>query len=512
MLECADLDPFLPCIRPDRPIPSFMSQQPPTPRAIPSVDKLLQHCEVQLERYGRALVTDTIRDLLEETRAGKHATVVGTSGFDHTTFTILLNERLAAIATPSQRRVFNFTGTVLHTNLGRAVLPKEAADAVATAMAAATNLEYDLASGSRGERDAHIEKWLTRLTGAEAGTAVNNNAAAVLIALNTLAARKEVIVSRGELVEIGGAFRIPDIMGRAGCRLVEVGTTNRTHLRDYVEAIGTRTAALMKVHTSNYAVQGFTAAVDEGELAALAREKGLPFIADLGSGMLVDLDQWGLPHEPTAKETLAHGADLVTFSGDKLLGGPQAGMIVGRRDLVARINRNPLKRALRLDKLRIAALEAVLRLYADPDRLRERLPTLRWLTRPLESIEQAAREVLPAFVERMADHAGVRIVACRSQIGSGSLPIDLLPSAGIALTPVTATRRSGKAVEQLAAAFRKLPVPVIGRIHEGNLLFDLRTLDEPQTLIEELKHLRLAPNGKSQGAPASNKRPASVAS
>jgi L-seryl-tRNA(Ser) seleniumtransferase len=309
--------------------------------------------------------------------------------------------------------------------------------------------------------------------------------------LNTLAARKEVIVSRGELVEIGGAFRIPDIMSRAGCRLIEVGTTNRTHLRDYADAIGPRTAALMKVHTSNYAIQGFTASVAEDKLGALAHDHGLPFIVDLGSGMLVDLEQWGLPHEPTARETLAYGADLVTFSGDKLLGGPQAGMIVGRSDLVARINRNPLKRALRLDKMRIAALEAVLRLYADPDRLVSRLPTLRWLTRSVDAIEAVARTVLPVMSARLASHAEVSLVSCRSQIGSGSLPIDLLPSAGLAVRPLPGARRSGKAVEQLAARFRDLPVPVIGRIHDGALLFDMRTLDDAQALTDQLAQLRL---------------------
>ena len=489
-----------------------MAQHTFTPRAIPSVDKLLQGCSVQLERYGRNLVTDAIRGLLQEIRAGMHANAAAENGYDEDSFFRALDERLMSIATPSQRRVLNLTGTVLHTNLGRAVLPQEAADAAATAMAAATNLEYDLAAGGRGERDDHIEKWLTQLTGAEAATAVNNNAAAVLIALNTLAARKEVIVSRGELVEIGGAFRVPDIMGRAGCRLIEVGTTNRTHLRDYAEAIGPRTAALMKVHASNYAIQGFTAAVPEEKLAALAHEKGLPFIVDLGSGMLVDLDQWGLPHEPTARETLAHGADLATFSGDKLLGGPQAGMIVGRKDLVARINRNPLKRALRLDKMRIAALEAVLKLYADPDRLRERLPTLRWLTRTLESIEQVAREVLPAMAQRVAGHAEARLTSCRSQIGSGSLPVDLLPSVGIALEPAGGSRRSGKAVERLAAAFRRLPVPVIGRIHEGTLLFDLRTLDAAAPLLEQLQYLRLADDAADAAQPAQRKRIAPVSS
>jgi L-seryl-tRNA(Ser) seleniumtransferase len=319
---------------------------------------------------------------------------------------------------------------------------------------------------------------------------VNNNAAAVLIVLGTLAPRKEVIVSRGELVEIGGAFRIPDIMGRAGCKLIEVGTTNRTHLRDYADAIGPRTAALMKVHTSNYAIQGFTAHVAEDKLAELAHERGLPFIVDLGSGMLVDLDRWGLPHEPTVRETIAHGADVVTFSGDKLLGGPQAGMIAGRRDLLARINRNPLKRALRVDKMRLAALEAVLKLYADPDRLRARLPTLAWLTRPRHEIEQMAAQVKPALQDALAGLAEVTQIECRSQIGSGSLPVDLLPSVGLACRPVDTGRRSGRRVEQLAAAFRRLPVPVIGRIQDGVLIFDLRTLNDPRRLIEQLGQLQ----------------------
>ncbi|HEX3884831.1 MAG TPA: L-seryl-tRNA(Sec) selenium transferase [Stellaceae bacterium] len=435
---------------------------------LPSVDRVLQASPELIAKYGRSLVLDAVRAALAERRAG---------GEDAGIPDILTaaEAALAAVTAKSQRRVFNLTGTVLHTNLGRAPLPEEAIEAAAEAMRSPTSLEYELESGRRGERDDHIAHWLTRLTGAEAALAVNNNAGALVLALNALAAGRETIVSRGELIEIGGAFRLPDIMARAGTTLREVGTTNRTHLRDFAAAIGPETGLILKVHTSNYEIQGFTAAAPTPRLAELAREHKVPLVEDLGSGTLVGLERWGLPHEPTVAEALKAGADLVTFSGDKLLGGPQAGLIVGRRDLIAALARNPLKRALRLDKIRLAALEAVLRLYADPDRLAARLPALRLLVRQRDEIAALAARIA-------AQMPGATVVETNSQIGSGALPVSLLPSAGIALTP------SGSA-EALAARLRALPIPVIGRIEGGKVVLDLRCLEDETAFLAQLDRL-----------------------
>ena len=460
-------------------------------RALPSVDRLLRldAIEALVSRYGRPLVVETVRALLGENRAAIADARPAGQSFDEPSFVAAVAARIEVQIRPSLLPVFNLTGTVLHTNLGRALMPRSAADAVARAMTRPVNLEFDLGGAARGERDGHVERWLTRLTGAEAAAVVNNNAAAVYLTLNTLASRKEVLVSRGELIEIGGAFRIPDIMARAGCKLVEVGTTNRTHVRDYAQAVSPRTAAIMKVHTSNYAIQGFTAAAPEPELAALARERGMPFIVDLGSGMLVDLETYGLPHEPTPREAMAHGADVVTFSGDKLLGGPQAGLIVGRSDLVARIKKNPMKRALRVDKMTLAALEAVLRLYSNPETLSKELPTLKGLTRPFADIEAQAKRVLPHVAAALGSRADARLVACNSQIGSGSLPIDLLPSAGIAISGQERKRTSF--ADRIAKAFRSLPVPVIGRIKDGAFIMDLRCLDHEAEFVAQLANLTI---------------------
>jgi L-seryl-tRNA(Ser) seleniumtransferase len=466
--------------------------------ALPAVDRILrseESCEL-VARYGRQLVVDAIRAALaKRRRCGGGATVAA-----------LVDEAAASlvrIMQPSQRRVFNLTGTVLHTNLGRAPLPEEAIAAAAAAMRDPTTLEYDLASGQRGERDDHVAGWLTRLTGAEAALAVNNNAAALVLALNTLAEGRETIVSRGELIEIGGSFRLPDIMARAGTQLREVGTTNRTHLADFAEAIGPQTGLVLKAHTSNYTIGGFTAAVPAARLASLARENRIPFVEDLGSGSLVDLARWGLPHEPTAAEALAQGADLVTFSGDKLLGGPQAGLVVGRADLVAQLAKNPLKRALRLDKIRLAALEAVLRLYADPDRLAERLPALRLLARPQSEIAACGRRMLPDVARAFAGIAEVGLADTKSQIGSGALPVSLLPSMALALRPL---HPSGAAVEALARDLRGLPIPVIGRIETGRVLLDLRCLEDEAAFLAQLQAMSRHNNRHSleSGSPGSS--------
>jgi len=443
-------------------------------RAIPSVDQLLQSPsgKAAVERFGRPIVTDALRNVVADLRSEvrKGASVPSQEA-------ILAKARasLEVRERSTLRPLFNLTGTVLHTNLGRAILAEVAIEAATAAMRSAVALEFDLDTGKRGERDDHLRALVCELTGAEDATVVNNNAAAILLVLNSLAFGRDAIVSRGELIEIGGAFRMPDIMARAGARLVEVGTTNRTHKSDYANAIGADTGLILKVHTSNYRIEGFTKEVGARELAILAREAGVPLVNDLGSGTLSDLVRFGLDREPTVREAVGEGADIVTFSGDKLLGGPQAGFIIGRRALIESINRNPMKRALRVDKIRLAALEATLRIYRDPDRLREHLPTMRLLCRPQGEIAAQAQRLARVIEHALKGAFRVSIIDCGSQIGSGALPLATVPSAGLALQPLAG---GGRKLEELVTALRCLPVPVIGRVERGSLVLDLRCLDD----------------------------------
>lgn len=469
---------------------------------LPSVDAVLSEPEMVAATDNRGLTaaTEAVRGALEALRESVGNVSPGASREDLTrTVIALAKDTLDELDQRSLRPVFNLTGTVLHTNLGRALLPEEAIEAMAEAARSATNLEYDLEAGKRGGRDTHIEELLCHLTGAEAATVVNNNAAAVLVALNSLALRKEVIVSRGELIEIGGAFRIPEIMTRAGAKLKEVGTTNRTHLKDYEGAISSKSGLLLKVHTSNYRVEGFTASVDEKTLANLAARAEVPLMIDLGSGTLANLEDFGLPHEPTAGEAIAAGAGLVTFSGDKLLGGPQAGLIVGSSDLVAKIRKNPMTRALRVDKVRLAALETVLRLYLAPEKLAERLPVLRFLTRPLVEIDEQAARVARAFADVLPPGTNIEVTDGFSEIGSGSLPGEELGTRIIALRPAGNKKASAKAARLLDDALRSLLVPVISRLTNGVLHLDMRCLEDEAGFLKQLSDLppRLEASGSS---------------
>ncbi|MBB1202221.1 L-seryl-tRNA(Sec) selenium transferase [Enterobacteriaceae bacterium 89] len=460
-----------------------MTTENPSPFSqIPATDRLLRDPAFTplIDQFGHSQFVDLLRQMQDEARMAIRESGALPAWSEN--WAQAVTERLKAQEQSPLRPVFNLTGTVLHTNLGRALQSEAAVEAVAQVMRSPVTLEYSLDGAGRGHRDSALAELLCRLTGAEDACIVNNNAAAVLLMLAATASGKEVVVSRGELVEIGGAFRIPDVMRQAGCGLHEVGTTNRTHARDYVNAINENTGLLMKVHTSNYSIEGFTKAVEETELAAIGQEHGIPVVADLGSGSLVDLSQYGLPKEPMPQELIASGVSLVSFSGDKLLGGPQAGIIVGKRELIAKLQQHPLKRALRADKMTLAALEATLRLYLHPEKLTQALPTLRLLTRQAEEIGQQGERLLAPLQAHYPDFT-VRLEPCLSQIGSGSLPVDRLPSHALTFAPVDGR---GSQLEALAERWRRLPVPLIGRIYDGRLWLDLRCLEDETGFLENV--------------------------
>lgn len=446
-------------------------------RDLPAIERLLAAPELAqlVSVHGQETVKSALRELQAEVRAGSDvpAWAVSASGY-----AALLRNRWAS---QGYRPVFNLTGTIIHTNLGRALLDRRLWRDVEPLVTRPMNLEFDLESGQRGHRDSHVAERLSRLCGAEAATVVNNGAAALLLILNTFALSRKVPVSRGELIEIGGSFRLPEIMARSGASLIEVGTTNRTRIADFAKVAG-ESALLLKVHPSNYHIEGFTESATNRDMAELAKRNSIPFVVDLGSGALIDLTRYGLPHEPTPYEVLNEGADLVSFSGDKLLGSIQAGLIVGRRDLIDALDKNPLKRALRCDKVTLVLLDATLHAYEAPDSLPERLPLLRTLTLPMPTLTTRAEAVV-AVLNRVLPDACISIENASAQIGSGSLPDQKLPSLCVRIESVS--------LDALATNLRKLSVPVISRIHKDALWLDMRgadPLDELLTVLGTLNH------------------------
>ena len=453
-------------------------------RAIPKVDSLLAIQEIQklLPLYERAVVVEEIQNALTQIRIDVSAEKIKDSRTMEQVLAHLVPEIIQRVSRryePTLRRVINGTGVILHTNLGRAPLSEKHMQQVTRVATGYSNLEFNLQTGQRGSRYQYVENLLCELTGAEAAMVVNNNAAAVLLALHTIAKGQEVPVSRGELVEVGGKFRIPDVMEMSGAQIIEVGTTNKTHLEDYQNVMNSQTAAILKVHTSNYQIVGFTESVTVSQLVPLASEYQIPIIEDLGSGVLLDLSKYGLRKEPTVQESLRNGADVVTFSGDKLLGGPQAGMIVGKKCYIDSMKKNQLTRALRVDKFTASTLEMVLLEYQAEQRAVAQIPVLRMLTKANKIIKQEA-QTLQRLLQPILEHIQVDVIACNSQVGGGSLPMEYLPSYAIALhsDKLTAT-----ALQQV---MRGLDVPIIGRIVEDNVLIDMRTVEQSDwTVIQD---------------------------
>ncbi|CEP67715.1 L-seryl-tRNA selenium transferase [Moorella glycerini] len=438
-------------------------------RQLPAVDQLLRHPLLQeLSQKDHNLVVACTRQVLAGWR--EKILAAGIEPPDPEELAREISNRYKVSGRSSLRAVINATGIVLHTNLGRAILSQAATEAALMAARRYTNLEFDLARGERGSRYEHVAGLLQELTGAEAALVVNNNAAAVFLSLTALAAGRETIISRGQLVEIGGSFRVPEVMAQSGTRLVEVGTTNKTYLRDYEAAMGPDTALLLKVHPSNYRIQGFTHEVTTAELVDLGRRRQVPVMEDLGSGFLVDLESYGITGEPTVLAEIKQGVDLLTFSGDKLLGGPQAGIILGRRDLVAAIARHPLTRALRVDKMTLAALEATLRAYRNPDRAVQEIPTLAALVAGPEALRRQAEQLQGLLAGVLGLGAQVGIKEITSQAGGGSLPLTELPSWGVTIKPEQIT------VEELGRRLRHTDPPVVARVQDDTLILDVRTL------------------------------------
>lgn len=461
-------------------------------RLLPSVDQILRKPEVQdmMERYARATVTEALRRVLQETRQniieGEYNSEINTEAIEGG-LVRALDERLKKESRGKLREVINGTGVVIHTNLGRSPVAERAAADLARLSGVYVNLEYDLQSGERGSRHDIVRDLLRGITGAEDCMVVNNNAAAVLLVLSAMASGKEVIVSRGELVEIGGSFRVPEVMEQGGARLVEVGATNKTYIEDYRRAIGDNTGLLLKVHTSNYRICGFTRQVSREELAALGREFGIPAVEDLGSGMFVDLEEYGIGHEPTVQDSIRSGMDIVTFSGDKLLGGPQAGIIAGKKEYIGRIAKHPLARAVRVDRLTLSVLESTLRIYAEGERVVERIPVLSMLTMPMDRLQRRA-ERLAELLEGVEPYAKVEIEMEYSQVGGGSLPLERIETRVLSIQPKSMT------LNQLEEGLRMADTPVIGRIARDRYLIDVRTVFDHQ-LPALAKMLRLALSG-----------------
>ncbi len=454
-----------------------------TLRQIPKVDEVLKMPGIEdlTGVYPRELVVEAVRKTLDEIRQIIIEGRVDNGGGGGWNGPEGIRGRVVSeverMTRPNLRRVINATGVVLHTNLGRAVLSPAAIEAVYMAASGYSNLELDLDSGKRGSRYAPVEGVLSRLTGAQSSLVVNNNAAAVLLALGTLARGREVVVSRGQLVEIGGSFRIPEVMEQSGAVLREVGSTNKTYPDDYRRAINERTALLLHVHTSNYRIVGFTRETTVEELAALGREAGIPVMSDLGSGSLLNMDQFGLPPEPTVQQTVAAGADVVTFSGDKLLGGPQAGIIVGKKELLDRMKKNPLTRALRIDKLTVAALEATLREYLDVRGVVQNVPALRMISSGREQLRSRAEALSLLLEDAAGERAGISLEKDQSAVGGGAMPTADLPTWLVSVKP------AGMAVEELAGRLRQGNPAVIGRIRDDRLLLDVRTLLKDEDMI-----------------------------